>query len=82
MSNTMSRCYACDRKLGANPYVADTRDDQFVYVGSECFKYIRQSGEMGYQPPKGGPRLYLIPRQSTPAQLHVSAASIARSIFP
>lgn len=54
------RCYACDRKLGKAPVLVDTRDDQTVFVGSECFKQIEAAGEDGWQPPKGGPRLYLL----------------------
>lgn len=38
--------------------MADTRDAQIVFVGSECFKIIEKAGEAGYQPPKGGPKLY------------------------
>lgn len=78
----MSKCFACDRKLGSNPFVADTRDSQFVYVGSECFKYIKTAGDDGYQPPKGGPRLFLIPRGLDAKELnwaHVSAQSISKS---
>ena len=52
------RCYACDRKLGARPRVADTRDDQIVVVGPECWRHIRQAGAAGWQPARGGPRLY------------------------
>lgn len=59
--NDNRRCFACNRKLGKNPKLVDTRDGQTVFVGRECFKLIRQSGVLkGYQPPKGGPRLYLI----------------------
>ncbi len=54
-------CFACDRKLGRNPALVDTRDGQTVFVGSECFKLVKVAGEAGYQPPKGGPRLWLIP---------------------
>lgn len=39
--------------------MVDTRDDQLVFVGSECFKQIT---EAGWQPPKGGPRLYPLPK--------------------
>lgn len=53
------RCFACDKPLGENPHLVDTRDCQTVYVGSECFKQISKAGNDGYQPPKGGPRLYL-----------------------
>jgi hypothetical protein len=57
MSN--KRCFACDKKLGKNPALADTRDDQLVFVGTECYKYIKAAGELGYQPPKGGPKLWV-----------------------
>lgn len=61
-TQTPQQCFACDKRLGQIPHVADTRDDQFVLVGSECYKRIKAAGESGYQPPKGGPRLYLIQR--------------------
>jgi len=54
------KCFACDRKLGRSYALVDTRDDQLVYVGSECVKLITAAGDKGYQPPKGGPRLYPI----------------------
>jgi hypothetical protein len=50
------KCFACDRRLGRNPYRAVTADKQIVFVGSECYKNIKD--ESGYQPPKGGPKLY------------------------
>lgn len=53
------RCFACNRTLGKRPAVVDTRDGQTVFVGRECFKLIKAAGEAGYQPPLGGPRLYL-----------------------
>jgi hypothetical protein len=53
------RCFACGRRLGERtPRSADTRDGQWVYVGSECAKYIEAAGEDGWQPPRGGPRLF------------------------
>ena len=54
------KCFACDRALGRHPHTADTHEDQFVSVGSECFKLITSSGVSGYQPPKGGPRLFTL----------------------
>ena len=54
------RCFACGRKTGKNPRVADTHEDQSVFVGSECYKLIRAAGDEGYQPPLGGPRLWLL----------------------
>lgn len=58
--HTTEPCFACGRKLGKNPKLVDTRDDQTVFVGRECFKLIVTAGENGYQPPSGGPRLYLL----------------------
>lgn len=57
------RCFACDKKLGRSPKRADTRDAQTVFVGRECYARITAAGESGYQPPKGGPRLYPLPRR-------------------
>lgn len=57
--NATEKCFACDRPLGLRPKLVDTRDGQTVYVGAMCFERIVAAGEAGYQPPKGGPRLYL-----------------------
>lgn len=56
------RCFACDKLLGKNPTLVDTHDSQTAYVGSSCFNLIMRAGDNGYQPPKGGPRLYQIKR--------------------
>jgi hypothetical protein len=53
-----AKCFACDRRLGRDPLLVDTRDGQLVHVGSECGKLVIEAGELGYQPPKGGPRLW------------------------
>lgn len=58
MALTELRCFACNRPLGGHPASADTRDGQVVYVGGECERHILAAGDDGYQPPKGGPRLY------------------------
>src|SRR5687767_89245 len=58
METQADRCFACDKPLGRNPKTADTRDDQIVFVGSDCHKRIEAAGKVGYQPPKGGPRLF------------------------
>lgn len=55
------RCFACGKPLGARPLAVDTRDDQIVSVGRECAKLILAAGTEGYQPPRGGPRLYPLP---------------------
>lgn len=57
------KCFACDRPLGESPARVDTRDGQTVFVGHECYVLVANAGEAGYQPPKGGPRLYhILPR--------------------
>lgn len=53
------RCYACDRRLTASKYLVTCSDEQTAFVGSECFKHIRRAPD-GWQPAKGGPRLFLI----------------------
>ena len=58
-SSADEKCFACGKKLGHDPKLVDTRDDQLVFVGRECFRKIA-SAENGYQPPLGGPRLYLL----------------------
>lgn len=54
------KCFACERPLFSRAHLVDTRDAQRVYVGLECFQQIQEAGETGYQPPKGGPKLYLL----------------------
>lgn len=54
------RCFACGRKIKTTIHLADTRDDQIVYVGKDCWKKIKNAGENGWQPDRGGPKLYLI----------------------
>jgi hypothetical protein len=51
------KCFACDRPLKGK-HLVDTRDDQTVFVGPDCFKRVKAAGDAGWQPPKGGPRLY------------------------
>lgn len=55
------RCFACGRTLGKNPLRVDTRDAQTVFVGRDCGKLVLAAGEAGYQPPRGGPRLFPLP---------------------
>ena len=55
----MKRCFICNRKLGKNPRRADTHEDQWVFIGSECYQLIRDAGVEGYQASqKSGLRLY------------------------
>jgi hypothetical protein len=55
-SGMNDKCYACDRPLGKNPLLVDTRDGH---------SRVKAAGDVGYQPPKGGPRLYPMPDQKT-----------------
>lgn len=60
------KCFACDRAIKRKqPLEADTRDGQTVFVGAECHRLIVAAGDAGYQPPKGGPRLYPLAGEST-----------------
>ena len=44
----MRKCFACDKKLGINPAIADTKDDQYVFVGTDCYQKIKKAGAEGY----------------------------------
>jgi hypothetical protein len=57
--NRMEHCFACGRGL-KRPYSVECADDQRPDVGPECYRKIKDAGETGYQPPQGGPRLFLI----------------------
>ena len=56
----MKKCFACGKRLGQTPRGVDTGEDQWVFVGSECFKLIKAAGKAGYQPAQGGPKLYAL----------------------
>ena len=56
----MEKCFACGRHLLSKAHLVDTRDGQTVYVGPNCYEKILKAKEAGYQPPKGGPRLWLL----------------------
>lgn len=53
-------CFACGKRMARSGYLVGCKDDQTVFVGPECLRHIKEAGENGYQPPKGGPRLYLL----------------------
>ena len=55
----MTNCFACNRIISTTTRIVDTRDNQLVFVGADCYKRIAAAREAGYQPPQGGPRLYL-----------------------
>jgi hypothetical protein len=53
------KCFACDRPLGRGYSVRLADDDHRpVTVGMDCFDHIAKAGAIGWQPPKGGPRLF------------------------
>ncbi len=52
------RCFVCGRMLGKAKRV-DTRDDQKPFVGPDCYLHIVNAHPNGWQPPSGGPVLYL-----------------------
>lgn len=54
-------CFACNKLIKAgNEKLVDTKDAQLVFIGPECYKKVVKAGDKGYQPPLGGPRLFLI----------------------
>lgn len=59
LDTARERCFACGRLIRRRePLRVDTRDDQTVFVGSDCYRMVMDAGEAGYQPPLGGPRLF------------------------
>lgn len=60
----IERCFACDTGLIGKPCKLITRDGQTVHVGKGCFSQAKAAGIEGWQPRKGGPRLFLI--EATP----------------
>lgn len=42
------RCFMCRHKLTGKLTAVDTGEDQIVYVGRCCAKYIRRAGDKGY----------------------------------
>lgn len=54
------QCFACGRPLGRTPLLVTCEDEQDVFVGSGCGKEVIIAGPWGWQPPKGGPRLFAL----------------------
>lgn len=43
-----NKCFACNRKLkDGKSFLVDTRDDQKVFVGSDCYRKIKEAGDEG-----------------------------------
>ena len=64
------RCYACDHyvKAGKSPRIVWTSDGQLQWVGYCCYKKISKAKKKGYQPPLGGPRLFIFNPEYQPAR--------------
>lgn len=56
------KCFACDKKMKNKKYLVRCIDEQTVFIGPECYNKVLRS-DNGYQPPLGGPKLYLISDQ-------------------
>ncbi len=48
------------KTLKKGRYLVACIDEQTVFVGTDCFSIVRKGGWDGYQPPRGGPRLFTI----------------------
>lgn len=61
--NRDPQCFACQRAISPTARIetAWTSDPTSVHVGAECWKKICAGGTEGWQPPKGGPRLFQVP---------------------
>lgn len=65
----MQLCFVCDKDITkAKKYLVDTRDDQTVYVGSECYKRIKEAGENGYNKDNHPLKCYLIDEVNHPTR--------------
>lgn len=60
MSEQDDKCYACGRgfRRSDTRRFAVTSDGFTVYVGSDCHRHICSARGAGFQPPRGGPRLF------------------------
>lgn len=44
------RCFACGKVLPKTKKMADTHDNQIVWVGPDCYQKILAAGNAGYLP--------------------------------
>lgn len=58
--NAKERCFACGRALreSGQRYEVDTRDDQVVWVGPDCYRKVMDAGQLGYLFPGHFRRLF------------------------
>lgn len=60
--NVPEPCFACGNSLQEIGRPVTTINGQGPWVGQECgcYQHVKEAAEAGYQPPKGGPRLWLV----------------------
>lgn len=58
MNIDSGKCFSCGAILKVWR-VAFTIDGQSVFIGSSCAKKTARSGSAGWQPDRGGPRLFI-----------------------
>jgi hypothetical protein len=59
-SKSFERCFVCDKPMRSTHRVVTEDGAQHPFVGPECYRHIRKCGDSGYQPSRGGPRLFAI----------------------
>ncbi len=65
------KCFTCEKKITGKTNFVTTKYGQTVFVDPICYKKIVESGELGYKPPLGGPRLYLLKYCFSPESIRV-----------
>lgn len=56
----LGQCFACGKILPKTRRLVTCADEQDVYVGPDCYAHILAAGAAGFQPRRGGPRLYTL----------------------
>lgn len=84
MTDQDEKCYACGRAFRRNGFglvvyhpAVLTRDGQRQFVGFDCYEKVRDAGPEGWQPPRGGPRLFL-ETDAPPEVLAAAGVTITR----
>lgn len=53
-------CFACGKRLYSGYRLVKCEDDQTAFVGPVCYQRIKKSGNTGWVPSLGGPRLFIL----------------------
>lgn len=51
-------CYCCGKLMKYRTAAIYTSDGQPQWVGLDCYKHIVSAGKIGFQPKRGGPKLF------------------------